>query len=255
VSAFDPVAAQFERFRGLPDGVAEAARAAIRAQLGGSAGARLLDLGAGTGRVGSAFAEAGDDYVGADPSRGMLLEFAARSPGRRPRLVQADGRALPFAAAAFDAVLIVQVLSGVPGWRRVLDEALRVLKPGGSLVLGRTAAPPDGLDARMRGRLAVLLEAEGLDAGRRGAGAEEVVRALSARARAHHRTTAARWEAVRTPRAFLERHRTGARFAALPAATREGLLRRLSEWAAAAFGGLETASSETFEFTLDVFRF
>ena len=41
---------------------------------------RLLDLGAGTGRIGWPFVAAGDDYVGVDLSLGMLREFVRRMP-------------------------------------------------------------------------------------------------------------------------------------------------------------------------------
>ena len=47
--------------------------------------ARLLDLGAGTGRIGRPFVAAGDDYVGVDLSLGMLREFARRAGARQPQ--------------------------------------------------------------------------------------------------------------------------------------------------------------------------
>src|SRR5215213_6981960 len=97
MSAFDVVAPRFDSFRALPAGVAEAIRAAILKLVGPSP--RLLDLGAGSGRIGATFVAAGDDYVGIDLSSGMLREFAARTAGHgviSPRLVQADGRQLPF---------------------------------------------------------------------------------------------------------------------------------------------------------------
>jgi hypothetical protein len=54
---------------------------------------QLLDLGAGTGRIGRAFVSASDEYVGVDLSLGMLREFARRAApkdGRAPRLVQTE---------------------------------------------------------------------------------------------------------------------------------------------------------------------
>ena len=221
-------------------------------------GATLLDLGAGTGRVGSAFVEAGDRYVGVDPSSGMLGRFAAKARDQgapAPWLVRADGRSLPFHSASFDVVLIVQVLSGETGWRRVLREARRVLRPGGTLVLGRSVGPPDGLDARLREALATIMSQAGIDGGRRGAALDEVIAALAVEARGHVQVVAARWESQRNPNAFLARHRTGARFAALPAAVRQELLDRLAEWATAALGGLEITSVEPYRFELTAFRF
>ena len=69
MSAFDSVAATFERDRALPEGVPGAIRAAVL-EAGDAASPRLLDLGAGTGRIGWPFVEAGDDYVGIDLSLG-----------------------------------------------------------------------------------------------------------------------------------------------------------------------------------------
>lgn len=253
MNAFDPVAADFDRFRALPDGVDIAFRDAVRAILGQRPGARLLEVGAGTGRFGSAFGEDGDNYIGVDASSQMLRRFAERSPRSPKRLVQADGLALPFAEGTFDVVLVLHVLSGVPRWRWMLAEACRVLKQGGLFIIGKVAGPPDGLDARMRERLGEMMTAEGIFAGRRGGNVQDAGEVLSAGARSHARTVAARWESSRTPRAFLERHRSGARFQSLPADTREALLRQLSEWAVTEFGGLEAESVEPYELCLDVF--
>jgi SAM-dependent methyltransferase len=257
VSNFDEVAGDFERFRALPPGVPEAVRRTLWETPGLGPGALLLDLGAGTGRIGSVFVEAGDRYIGVDSSSGMLSRFAvkARDHGTpSPWLVQADGRSLPFASASFDAVLIVQVLSGEAGWRRVLGEARRVLRPGGSLVLGRTVGPPHGLDARLREALGTLMSGAGVEGGRRGGGLDEVTALLASEARGHVQTVAALWESRRTPHDFLARHQTGARFAALPTAVRQELLGRLAEWATATFGSLEATSVEPYRFELTVYR-
>src|SRR4051812_19578616 len=147
MSVYDVAAPSFERHRALPDGVPEAIRALVLEAVD-AASPRLLDLGAGTGRIGIPFIAARDDYVGVDLSFGMLSEFGHRAAGSTPapRLVQADGERLPFRDATFDAIMLIQVFGGLRGWRRVLAEARRVLRGAGVLVLGRTVAPPDGLD-------------------------------------------------------------------------------------------------------------
>src|SRR5262249_26047729 len=150
-SSYDAAAPRFDLHRTLPEGVPQEIRAAVL-EATGLPSPRLLDLGAGTGRIGWPFVAVGDDYVGIDLSVGMLREFARR-PAQPPRLVQADGERLPFGGGTFDAVLMVQVFGGMHGWRRVLDEARRVLRPGGVLLIGRVVAPADGLDARMKQRL------------------------------------------------------------------------------------------------------
>jgi ubiquinone/menaquinone biosynthesis C-methylase UbiE len=105
-SPYDAAAPSFDRYRALPEGVPEAIRYAVL-EVFDLMRPRLLDLGAGTGRIGRAFVAAGDDYVGVDVSLGMLREFSAYLTQRRyaPALVQADGERLPFRDATFDAVL------------------------------------------------------------------------------------------------------------------------------------------------------
>src|SRR4051794_25689864 len=104
MSAYDVVAPVFDSHRALPAGVPEAIRTAVLKSV--TAAPRLLDLGAGTGRIGSVFAAAGDDYVGVDLSSGMLREFARHGVehGASLGLAQADGEQLPFRDSVFDAV-------------------------------------------------------------------------------------------------------------------------------------------------------
>jgi SAM-dependent methyltransferase len=105
----------------------------------GAAGAELLDAPCGYGRHALALAEAGYRVTGADRSPVLLAEARRRAGGAEwPRWVEADHRELPFAEAGFDAVLnLFSSLGyrGEEGDRRTLGEFLRVLRPGGSLVV------------------------------------------------------------------------------------------------------------------------
>jgi SAM-dependent methyltransferase len=251
MSAYDAGAPAFERHRALPEAVPPAVRAAVLAAVAAPA-PRLLDLGAGTGRFGRPFVAAGDDYVGVDLSLGMLREFAGRL-ARRPPLAQADGERLPFAEATFDAVLMVQVFGGMRGWRRVLAEARRVLRPHGALLTGRVVAPADGLDARLKRRIAELLAERGVAIERRNV-REDVERSLAGIA-ARRTVTAATWSAERTPRRSIDRQRSGARFATLPAAAAADAFAALAAWATATFGGLDAAVREPNAFELQIFTF
>ena len=253
MSTYDAVAQTFDRHRALPDGAVQAIRNAVLAAVAAPR-PRLLDLGAGTGRIGWPFVAAGDDYVGVDVSFGMLRAFRKRIG--RPNglaLVQSDGQLLPFADAAFDGVLLVQVFGGLRGWRRLMAEARRVLTPAGTLIVGRTLAPEDGVDARMKHHLALLLDemrvAPGVNA------RDEVQRWLDATATAATCVIAATWDAERTPRGFLERHRTGARFSTLPDPIRADALGKLATWATGTFGSLDAAHCEPHRFELRTFKF
>ena len=165
-----------------------------------------------------------------------------------PALVQADGLRLPFADATFDAVMLMQVFGGMSDWRQFVDEVRRVLRPDGAVVIGRTAAPEDGVDARMKGQLDPSCLA-----GRRGAkrqNARARSRTGSARVRRVERRVVATWTAQRTPRQFIARHRNGARFSVLPDTIKDDAIARLATWAETAFGSLDAASSEVHTFEL-----
>ncbi|HYI14111.1 MAG TPA: class I SAM-dependent methyltransferase [Thermomicrobiales bacterium] len=255
---FDAVAPQFETHRALPGEVAPLIRDAVWQATSAVAGRLVLEIGAGTGRIGHAFQAAGDAYVGMDLSRGMLDAFVARERAGgslASQLVQGDGRALPFADDTFDAVLLVQVLSGQREWREVLGEAQRVLRPGGGLVLGRTVPPADGVDRRMRAQLTAILAGLRAPTVPVGARMPEAVAWLAPQARWHTHVIAAAWDQERSPSAFLARQPSGARFAALPAGVQATALARLEAWACATFGGLDASASERWEFEIDVFMF
>lgn len=256
MSAYDAVASSFDCHRALPDGVADAIRSSVLASIGGPPRPWLLDLGAGTGRIGRAFVKAADNYVGVDLSLGMLREFAHRTvqDGRITRLALADGERLPFRDAIFDAVLLIQVVSAARNWRLLVAEARRVLQPEGTLVVGRAVLPDDGIDARMKRRLSSLLEEMGIpsyDMNTRGVAQPW----LESSAKASTRIVAAQWTAERTARGFLDRQTTGARFSALPAQSREQALHKLAAWATTEFGTLDAAFSEQLAFELRLFKF
>ena len=256
MSVYDAVAPNFDRLRGVPDGVAAAIRRAVLGAIRCAEQPRLLDLGAGSGRIGAAFAAAGDRYIGVDLSFGMLRVFAARHdlPGTHvAALVQADGELLPFRDATFDAVLLMQVLNSAHDWRRLALEATRVLAPTGTLIVGRTVAPEDGIDARMKLRLADLLDAMGAEA-RRKQPSDSAMRWLERNCHETCITTAAAWTAQRTPRAFLERHATGARFSVLPPSIKDVAMSRLRDWAVATFGSLDAVFVEPFRYDLMICR-
>jgi ubiquinone/menaquinone biosynthesis C-methylase UbiE len=253
ISPFDAVAPNFERYRALPPGVPEAIRSAILQARRLQPPVRVLDLGAGTGRIGKAFVAANDFYVGVDSSLGMLREFLLTTP--TPGLAQADGQQLPFRDGAFDVVMLIQVLSGAGNWRGLLSEARRVLRPRGAVVVGHRVAPAAGVDAQLKKRLAAILETMGIEQQEAKQFRDQALAWLRSSAALRLSLRAVTWERNSTPREFFVRHRVGARFAALPDAVRDQALQKLSTWAEETFGSLDAASREEHSFELDVFEF
>jgi len=65
MSAYDAAAPSFDRHRALPYGVPDTIRDTIL-RAGLPPRPRLLDLGAGSGRIGRPFVQTGDDYTAVD---------------------------------------------------------------------------------------------------------------------------------------------------------------------------------------------
>jgi len=103
------------------------------------AGKDILDCGCGQGRLLGELVKSGyRGTVGTDSSRGMLKRCAEMHPNLTLRLVQTDGRVLPFREKSFDAVLLFTLLTCMPGdsdQRLLLAEVTRVLRPGGLIYI------------------------------------------------------------------------------------------------------------------------
>ncbi len=97
-----------------------------------SAGGRLLDVGGGTGRVSGALAERVAQVVLTDPSWGMLRQARAKA---RLESANAHAERLPFTDGAFDRILMVDAFHHVCDQDQTVAEMLRVLAPGGRLVV------------------------------------------------------------------------------------------------------------------------
>jgi len=96
-------------------------------------GARLLDVGCGTGATLAHLAGLGFRAAGLDPSD-LLLE-RARHRDSRLELVHGRAERLPWPERSLDGVLCECVLSLLEEPGRALDEFRRVLRPGGHLIL------------------------------------------------------------------------------------------------------------------------
>lgn len=113
-------------------------REAVR-RAGIAPGMRLLDLATGTGVVARAAVEViGDprNIVAVDPSIGMLHSGRIASPR-----VEGKAERLPLRDESFDAITIGFALRHFADLRVVFAECLRVLRPGGRLLVLEITAP------------------------------------------------------------------------------------------------------------------
>lgn len=98
--------------------------------------ARVLDVGCGTGALAERLAKGGYDVTGLDPSAGMLDVMRMRAPG--VGAIEGSGTELPFQDGSFDLSVTVAALHHIAApdaVRRTLVEMVRVVKPGGGILI------------------------------------------------------------------------------------------------------------------------
>src|ERR1700716_1636996 len=101
-------------------------------------GGRILDVGVGTGLSLSDYSST-TKLCGVDISEPMLRKAQSRVRALGLRNVETlavmDAKSLAFADSSFDAVVAQYVITAVPDPEATLDDFIRVLKPGGELIL------------------------------------------------------------------------------------------------------------------------
>src|ERR1700682_3846210 len=101
-------------------------------------GGRILDVGVGTGLSLSDYSRT-TKLCGVDISEPMLRKAQSRvralGLSNVEPLAVMDAKALAFKDSSFDAVVAQYVITAVPDPEATLDEFIRVLKPGGELIL------------------------------------------------------------------------------------------------------------------------
>jgi 2-polyprenyl-6-hydroxyphenyl methylase/3-demethylubiquinone-9 3-methyltransferase len=94
----------------------------------------VLDLGCGAGFLANDLAARGHRVTGLDTSAEALAVARRYDGSHTAQYLVGDARAVPFADASFDAVCAMDLLEHVTEPERVIAEAARVLRPGGSFV-------------------------------------------------------------------------------------------------------------------------
>jgi len=94
---------------------------------------RILDVGCGIGTYVRRFRDLSRHVFGIDVSVNRLQEAGRTEP--LPGLVAAKGERLPFAPMSFDVLVFNEVIEHVEDDRKTIEDALRVLRDGGHLVI------------------------------------------------------------------------------------------------------------------------
>jgi ubiquinone/menaquinone biosynthesis C-methylase UbiE len=138
--AYDRFAAHYDRvMRPFERGLVARLRAAAVREL--PAGARLVEIGAGTG-ANFALYPPGASVAATELSSEMLRLARAKPSAAGVTLVQSPAERLPFADATFDAALSTLVLCSVKSIQAALSEMRRVVRAGGRVVLVEHVRPP-----------------------------------------------------------------------------------------------------------------
>lgn len=106
----------------------------------------VLDIATGTGDLAIALARTGASrIIGLDISQGMLdigkKKVVEKALSGRITMVVGDSEDLPFGDSSFDAITVAFGVRNFEDLEKGLSEILRVLKPGGTLVVLETSVP------------------------------------------------------------------------------------------------------------------
>jgi SAM-dependent methyltransferase len=162
--AFDRAADYYDATRVVSEDSTRLQTELLASELSGRG--RVLEIGAGTGQVTLPLHRAGIPIMGLDLSGPMLRRLVEKAGGVLPvGLVQGDATRLPFHDRAFGGVVLRWVLHLIPSWHEAVGEIVRVLRPGGVVLVNHGGFSGIGVDVRERVQQLVgrPLPAAGLD--------------------------------------------------------------------------------------------
>jgi demethylmenaquinone methyltransferase/2-methoxy-6-polyprenyl-1,4-benzoquinol methylase len=107
-------------------------------------GARVVDIGCGTGDLCRALERSALGAVGIDMAAGMLAKAHTLAP-----LVRGDALHLPFRDGSIDGAISGFALRNVVDIRACFHEAARVIRPGGRAVFLEVSEPPNPVLRRL----------------------------------------------------------------------------------------------------------
>lgn len=130
---FDRAADHYDRSRAISDEAMERTIALLASELRDRG--RVLEVGVGTGLLALPLHEVGIPLAGLDLTAAMVAKLVEKA-GRRPfPLVLGDATRIPFADDGFGGAYLRWVLHLIPGWRDALGEMVRVVVPGGVVLV------------------------------------------------------------------------------------------------------------------------
>jgi ubiquinone/menaquinone biosynthesis C-methylase UbiE len=138
IEAFTAAASAYEAWFASPLGtfIDELEKQALARILQDVGGASVLEIGAGTGHMSTWLTGRGYRVLAVEPSAAMREEGRRQTDGLPIRWCGARAENLPFDAASFDGALLFTTLEFVHDPVRALQEAMRVIRLGGWVIVG-----------------------------------------------------------------------------------------------------------------------
>jgi SAM-dependent methyltransferase len=131
---FDRAAEFYDRTRAIPPAAFRTTIERLTGELAGRG--RCVEIGVGTGILALELQAAGVPMSGVDLSAPMVAKLVEKAGGEPPfPLVLGDATTLPFRTASFGGGLARWVFHLIPGWERAVDELVRVIEPGGTVLV------------------------------------------------------------------------------------------------------------------------
>jgi demethylmenaquinone methyltransferase/2-methoxy-6-polyprenyl-1,4-benzoquinol methylase len=137
---FDDVAHRYDFLNDLLSlGRTKAWRRVVTSIIAPKPGMKILDIAAGTGSSSRPLVDKGAEVTALDFSHGMIEQ--GRKQNKNINFVQGDALKLPFEDNAFDVTTISFGLRNTSNTDKALNEALRVTKDGGRIVVAEFSHP------------------------------------------------------------------------------------------------------------------
>jgi ubiquinone/menaquinone biosynthesis C-methylase UbiE len=242
---FDMQADTYDRRVGLPEQDCQAIARAGLTLAGTQRHDLLLEIGAGTGLIGTWFARQPLRYVGLDVARRMLAVFRHRLSGHSgtPLLLHADGNEpWPLADGTVRVIFSARALH-LLDLAHIVRESMRVARPDGAVViLGRVQRQDNSVAAMMQREMQRLLGHHGLQGRVGGQHQRQLLASYSQQgATILAPVVVARRAVPWTPWQSIEawQAKPGLGGLALPPGDKDAILQALCRWATETFGDLQ----------------
>jgi SAM-dependent methyltransferase len=247
---FDRAAEYYDRTRALPEDVQDKVVELLTHELAGRG--PCLDIGVGTGRISLPVAERGVRLTGIDLSVPMLRKLIEKRGDLALSVAVADATRLSFRAHTFGGALTSHVLHLIPEWRQALSEMVRVVRPGGVVLIDVGGWWPGWLG----GLFGTFCDLAGLDRAFPGAnGADEVAEAMAGLGATHRSPPPIAGTTVQSAAEAIERLESGLFSFTWPLEEwdRRAAAAGTAEWARSNLGPLEEPRELELEITWHVF--